>query len=148
MPRAGVMPAAFRVPDSPAHLVTASPSDDGLDSASRRGLDSCRVQHQRGRPSDQSLAQNPSPHSPPRDISLQLTANYSVATPVNWKQGEDVIIVPSMSDEEAREKFPAGWRPVKPHLRITPAAGQGRGPGPRTGVRAGRMTETQFLQGG
>ena len=52
--------------------------------------------------------------------SLQLTANYSVATPVNWKQGEDVIIVPSMSDEEAREKFPAGWKPVKPYLRVTP----------------------------
>ena len=52
--------------------------------------------------------------------SLQLTANYSVATPVNWRQGEDVIIVPSMSDEEARAKFPAGWKPLKPYLRITP----------------------------
>src|SRR5687768_374154 len=56
--------------------------------------------------------------------SLQLTANYSVATPVNWKQGEDVIIVPSMSDEEAREKFPAGWKPVKPYLRVTPQPGK------------------------
>lgn len=52
--------------------------------------------------------------------SLQLTANHSVATPVNWKQGEDVIIVPSLSDEEAREKFPEGWETVKPYLRITP----------------------------
>lgn len=52
--------------------------------------------------------------------SLQLTANYSVATPVNWKDGQDVIIVPSMSDEEAKRKFPAGWNPVKPYLRITP----------------------------
>jgi thioredoxin-dependent peroxiredoxin len=52
--------------------------------------------------------------------SLQLTANYSVATPVNWKDGDDVIIVPSMSDEEAKQKFPAGWNPVKPYLRITP----------------------------
>lgn len=52
--------------------------------------------------------------------SLQLTAYYSVATPVNWKNGEDVIIVPALSDEEAKEKFPAGWQTVKPYLRITP----------------------------
>ena len=52
--------------------------------------------------------------------SLQLTAKYSVATPVNWRQGEDVIIVPSLSDDEARQKFPNGWRTVKPYLRITP----------------------------
>jgi len=52
--------------------------------------------------------------------SLQLTSNYSVATPVNWKDGEDVIIVPSLSDEAAKEKFPAGWRAPKPYLRITP----------------------------
>ena len=52
--------------------------------------------------------------------SLQLTADYSVATPVNWKHGEDVIIVPSLSDEEAREKFPKGWETVKPYLRVTP----------------------------
>ena len=52
--------------------------------------------------------------------SLQLTAKYSVATPVNWKDGEDVIIVPSMSDEEAKAKFPAGWKAPKPYLRITP----------------------------
>lgn len=52
--------------------------------------------------------------------SLQLTANHSVATPVNWRRGDDVIIVPSLSDEEAREKFPNGWRAVKPYLRITP----------------------------
>lgn len=51
--------------------------------------------------------------------SLQLTAKHSVATPVNWRQGEDVIIVPSLSDEEAREKFPNGWRAMKPYLRIT-----------------------------
>ena len=52
--------------------------------------------------------------------SLQLTADHSVATPVNWQHGEDVIIVPSLSDEEAREKFPEGWETVKPYLRITP----------------------------
>src|SRR5690348_3353215 len=52
--------------------------------------------------------------------SLQLTAKYSVATPVNWKDGDDVIIVPSVSDEAAKEKFPAGWRAPKPYLRITP----------------------------
>lgn len=52
--------------------------------------------------------------------SLQLTAKYSVATPVNWKDGEDVIIVPSLSDEEAKERFPGGWKAPKPYLRITP----------------------------
>ena len=52
--------------------------------------------------------------------SLQLTADHSVATPVNWQQGEDVIIVPSLSDEEAREKFAQGWEAVKPYLRVTP----------------------------
>lgn len=52
--------------------------------------------------------------------SLQLTAKYSVATPVNWKDGDDCIIVPSLSDEAAKEKFPAGWKAVKPYLRITP----------------------------
>ena len=52
--------------------------------------------------------------------SLQLTANYSVATPVNWKDGDDCIIVPSMSDADAKEKFPAGWKTLKPYLRVTP----------------------------
>jgi alkyl hydroperoxide reductase subunit AhpC len=52
--------------------------------------------------------------------SLQLTANYSVATPVNWKQGDDVIIVPAVSDEDAKAKFPKGWKTVKPYLRVTP----------------------------
>jgi thioredoxin-dependent peroxiredoxin len=51
--------------------------------------------------------------------SLQLTADYKVATPANWKDGEDVIIVPAVSDDDARELFPAGWNPVKPYLRIT-----------------------------
>ncbi|MCI0485244.1 MAG: peroxiredoxin [Blastocatellia bacterium] len=52
--------------------------------------------------------------------SLQLTANHSVATPVNWKDGDDVIIVPALSDEQAKEKFPAGWKALKPYLRVTP----------------------------
>src|SRR5712672_2827130 len=52
--------------------------------------------------------------------SLQLTAGYSVATPVNWKDGDDVIIVPSLSDEAAKEKFPGGWKTLKPYLRIVP----------------------------
>ena len=52
--------------------------------------------------------------------SLQLTSKYSVATPANWKDGDDCIIVPAISDEEAKEKFPAGWTAVKPYLRITP----------------------------
>ena len=50
--------------------------------------------------------------------SLQLTANYSVATPVNWKDGDDVIIVPAVSDEDAKTKFPGGWKALKPYLRI------------------------------
>jgi thioredoxin-dependent peroxiredoxin len=52
--------------------------------------------------------------------SLQLTANYSVATPVDWKDGEDVIIVPAVSDEDAKDKFPKGFTAVKPYLRTTP----------------------------
>jgi len=52
--------------------------------------------------------------------SLQLTDAHRVATPVNWKQGEDVIIVPAVTDEEARIKFPDGWKTVTPYLRLTP----------------------------
>lgn len=52
--------------------------------------------------------------------SLQLTDNYSVATPVNWTDGEDVIVVPSMSTEEAKQKFPKGVQEIKPYLRVTP----------------------------
>ncbi len=50
--------------------------------------------------------------------SMQLTAKHKVATPVNWRQGEDVIIVPSVSNEEARQKYPEGWKAPKPYLRI------------------------------
>ncbi len=50
--------------------------------------------------------------------SLQLTATKSVATPANWKQGEDVIILASVSDEAAKEKFPQGWKALKPYLRL------------------------------
>lgn len=50
--------------------------------------------------------------------SVELTSAYKVATPVNWKPGEDVIIVPSMSDDEARTKFPAGWTAIKPYIRV------------------------------
>jgi alkyl hydroperoxide reductase subunit AhpC len=52
--------------------------------------------------------------------SMQLTARQPVATPVNWKQGEDVIIVPAVSDEDAKTKFPEGWKTIKPYLRVTP----------------------------
>jgi alkyl hydroperoxide reductase subunit AhpC len=52
--------------------------------------------------------------------SLQLTDNFKVATPVNWKQGQDVIIVPSVSNDDAKKLFPAGWKEVKPYLRVTP----------------------------
>lgn len=50
--------------------------------------------------------------------SMQLTAAHKVATPVNWKQGEDVIIVPAVSDEEAKKKYPQGWNTLKPYLRL------------------------------
>jgi thioredoxin-dependent peroxiredoxin len=50
--------------------------------------------------------------------SIQLTAAHKVATPVNWRHGEDVIILPSVSDAEAREKYPDGWKTVKPYLRL------------------------------
>jgi alkyl hydroperoxide reductase subunit AhpC len=52
--------------------------------------------------------------------SLQLTDRHKVATPVNWKQGEDVIIVPSLSDEDAKARFPGGWKTLKPYLRVVP----------------------------
>ena len=52
--------------------------------------------------------------------SLQLTAGYTVATPVNWVDGQDVIVAPALSDEEATAKFPKGFKALKPYLRITP----------------------------
>jgi alkyl hydroperoxide reductase subunit AhpC len=51
--------------------------------------------------------------------SLQLTDGYKVATPVNWQHGDDVIVVPALSDEEAKELFPAGFETRKPYLRVT-----------------------------
>jgi alkyl hydroperoxide reductase subunit AhpC len=52
--------------------------------------------------------------------SLQLTANYSVATPANWKDGEDVVIAPAIADSDIPAKFPKGHTPIKPYLRMTP----------------------------
>ena len=52
--------------------------------------------------------------------SMQLTAKHKVATPVNWKEGQDVIILPAVSDDEARQKYPQGWKAPKPYLRIVP----------------------------
>jgi alkyl hydroperoxide reductase subunit AhpC len=52
--------------------------------------------------------------------SLQLTAKHKVATPVNWKNGEDVIILPAVKDEEAKAKYPEGWKAPRPYLRIVP----------------------------
>jgi alkyl hydroperoxide reductase subunit AhpC len=52
--------------------------------------------------------------------SIQLTARHNVATPVNWRQGQDVIIPASISDEQARQKFPEGWTTLKPYLRVVP----------------------------
>jgi thioredoxin-dependent peroxiredoxin len=53
--------------------------------------------------------------------SLQMTVKHNVATPVNWKPGDDVIIPTSMSDEQAKQKFPGGWKTLKPYLRVAPA---------------------------
>ncbi len=56
--------------------------------------------------------------------SLQLTSKYSVATPVNWRDGDDVIIGAAVSDEDAKVKFPQGWKTVKPYLRVLPQPGK------------------------
>jgi alkyl hydroperoxide reductase subunit AhpC len=55
--------------------------------------------------------------------SLQLTAKHKVATPVNWKQGDDVIIAGSVSDEEAKKTYPKGWSAPRPYIRIVPQPG-------------------------
>jgi len=52
--------------------------------------------------------------------SLQLTARHKVSTPVNWRQGEDVIIAGSVSDDEARQIYPQGWKAPRPYIRIVP----------------------------
>jgi len=52
--------------------------------------------------------------------SMQLTASHKMATPVNWKPGDDVIILPAVSDEEAKQKYPGGWKAPRPYLRIVP----------------------------
>jgi len=52
--------------------------------------------------------------------SMQLTAKHKVATPVNWKQGDDVVILPAVSDDEAKQKYPGGWKAPRPYLRIVP----------------------------
>ncbi|MCI0655911.1 MAG: peroxiredoxin, partial [Acidobacteria bacterium] len=52
--------------------------------------------------------------------SMQLTVKHKVATPVNWKPGDDVIILPAVSDAEAKQKYPAGWKAPRPYLRIVP----------------------------
>jgi hypothetical protein len=64
--------------------------------------------------------------------SMQLTAKHKVATPVNWKPGEDVIIAPSVTDEQARKKYPDGWKALKPYLRAWPS----RRADPRRGTTA------------
>jgi alkyl hydroperoxide reductase subunit AhpC len=56
--------------------------------------------------------------------SLQLTAKYSVATPVNWENGQDVIIAVSLSDEDAKQKFPEGWKTLRPYLRVVKQPGK------------------------
>ena len=56
--------------------------------------------------------------------SLQLTASHKVATPVNWRHGEDVIIAGSVSDEEAKKTYPKGWKAPRPYMRIVPQPGR------------------------
>ena len=56
--------------------------------------------------------------------SLQLTAEHQVATPVDWRDGDDVIIVPGLTDEEAKVKFPEGWKALKPYLRLVRQPGK------------------------
>ena len=58
--------------------------------------------------------------------SLQLTSKYSVATPVNWKDGDDCIIVPALTDDQAKEKFPEGWKTLKPYLRVVKQPGKAK----------------------
>jgi thioredoxin-dependent peroxiredoxin len=55
---------------------------------------------------------------------MQLTAKHRVATPVNWKQGEDVIIVPAVSNDEVKTLYPDGWRQIKPYLRLVSQPGK------------------------
>jgi thioredoxin-dependent peroxiredoxin len=52
--------------------------------------------------------------------SMQLTAKHKVSTPVNWRQGDDVIILPAVSAEDARKLFPQGWKELRPYLRVVP----------------------------
>jgi alkyl hydroperoxide reductase subunit AhpC len=52
--------------------------------------------------------------------SMQLTAKHKVSTPVNWRQGEDVIILPAVGTEDARKLFPQGWNELRPYLRVVP----------------------------
>jgi alkyl hydroperoxide reductase subunit AhpC len=61
--------------------------------------------------------------------SVQLTAKYNVATPANWTPGGDCIIPPAISDEQAKEKFPEGWKTLKPYLRVVPQPGKAGGAG-------------------
>ena len=60
--------------------------------------------------------------------SLQLTAKHKVATPANWKQGDDVIIAGSVSDDDAKKTYPNGWKSPKPYIRIVPQPEVGGGP--------------------
>ena len=76
--------------------------------------------------------------------SLQLTAKHKVATPVNWKHGEDVIIAGSVSDEEAKQQYPQGWKAPRPYIRIVaqPHCASEPAPGPRVVARGTRLRRT------
>ena len=112
-----------------AKLYDMLPADDGTSSDGRTAVNNATVRTVFVVGPDQKIKLMLSyPMSTGRNFdevlrvldSIQLTAKHKVATPVNWKQGDDVIIVPAVSDEEAKEKYPNGWTTVKPYLRVVP----------------------------
>jgi len=128
----GNMPGYPMIGDSDlavAKLYDMLPADAGMSSKGRTAVDNLTVRTVYLIGPDKNIkAMLVYPMSTGRNFdevlrlldSCQLTAKHKVATPVNWKHGEDVIIVPAVSDDDARQKFPGGWKSPKPYLRIVP----------------------------
>ncbi|MBI3447682.1 MAG: peroxiredoxin [Acidobacteria bacterium] len=128
----GNMPGYPMIGDSDlavAKLYEMLPADAGMSSKGRTAVDNLTVRTVYVIGPDKNIkAMLVYPMSTGRNFdevmrlldSCQLTAKHKVATPVNWKHGEDVIIVPAVSDDDARQKFPGGWKSPKPYLRIVP----------------------------